>query len=72
VAECLDHVIVLEEKPLRKILRSYFEGFQQSRTHVSLGKHPPSTRPAQLPHLGPIEEIAQVGGVDHRYERRAE
>jgi putative transposase len=42
--ECLDLVIVLREKHLRRILRSYFEYYQESRTHLSLGKDPPCTR----------------------------
>jgi putative transposase len=69
--ECLDHVIVLEEQHLRKILRSYFEYYPESRTHLSLGKDPPCTRAVQPPEVGAVVEIAQVGGLHHRYERRA-
>jgi putative transposase len=69
--ECLDHVIVLGEKHLRRILRSYFEYYQESRTHLSLGKDPPCTRAVQLPEVGAVVEMAQVGGLHHRYERHA-
>ena len=69
--ECLDHVIVLGEKHLRRILRSYFEYYQESRTHLSLDKDAPSTRAVQPPELGAVVEIPQVGGLHHRYERRA-
>jgi hypothetical protein len=69
--ECLDHLIVLGEKHLRRILRSYFEYYEESRTHLSLGKDAPSTRAVQPPELGAIVEIPQVGGLHHRYERRA-
>lgn len=69
--ECLDHVIVLGEKHLRRILRSYFEYYQESRTHLALGKDPPCTRAVQPPEVGAVVEIAQVGGLYHRYERRA-
>jgi len=69
--ECLDHVIVLGEKHLRKILRSYFEYYQESRTHLSLGKDAPYTRAVQGPEVGAVVEVAQVGGLHHRYERRA-
>jgi putative transposase len=69
--ECLDHVIVLGEKHLRKILRSYFEYYQESRTHLSLGKDAPYTRALQGPEVGAVVEVAQVGGLHHRYERRA-
>ena len=66
--ECLDHVIVLGEKHLRRILRRYFEYYQESRTHWSLGKDPPSTRPVQPPEVGAVVEMAQVGGLHHRYQ----
>jgi transposase InsO family protein len=69
--ECLDHVIVLGEKHLRRILRRYFEYYQESRTHLSLSKDAPSTRAVQSPELGAVVEIPQVGGLHHRYERRA-
>jgi hypothetical protein len=69
--ECLDHVIVLGEKHLRRILRSYFEYYQESRTHLSLSKDAPSPRAVQPPELGAVVEIPQVGGLHHRYERRA-
>ena len=69
--ECLDHVIVLGEKHLRRILRSYFEYYEESPTHLSLGKDAPSTRVVQPPELGAVVEIPQVGGLHHRYERRA-
>ena len=64
-------MIVLGEKHLRKILRSYFEYYQDSRTHLSLAKDAPSARAVQPPKLGTVVEIPQVGGLHHRYERRA-
>ena len=69
--ECLDHVIVLGVKHLGKILRSYFDYYQKSRTHLSLTKDAPLPRVVQPPEVGAIVEIAQVGGLHHRYERRA-
>jgi len=64
-------VIVLGEKHLRGILRRYFEYYQESRTHLSLDKDAPSTRAVQPPEFGTVVEIPQVGGLHHRYERRA-
>jgi putative transposase len=69
--ECLDHVIVLGEKHLRRILKSYFDYYLCSRTHLSLAKDAPTTRVVQGPGAGQIVEIPQVGGLHHRYERRA-
>jgi hypothetical protein len=69
--ECLDHVIVLNEASLRRTLRSYFHYYQDSRTHLSLAKDAPEERAVQPPELGAVIELAQVGGLHHRYERRA-
>src|SRR5262249_20050262 len=69
--ECLDHVIVLSENHLRRILKSYFAYYHRSRTHLSLAKDAPEPRAKQPPELGAVIEIAEVGGLHHRYERRA-
>jgi len=69
--ECLDHMIVLGEKHLRQILKSYFDYYLVSRTHLSLAKDAPTPRVVQGPEAGEIVEIPQVGGLHHRYERRA-
>src|SRR5262249_2063792 len=69
--ECLDHVIVLSEKHLRQILKSYFEYYHRSRTHLSLAKDAPEPRAKQPPESGTVSESAEVGGLHHRYERRA-
>ena len=69
--ECLDHVIVLEESGLRRVLKSYFEYYERTRTHLSLAKDAPIARAIQLPELGRVVELPEVGGLHHRYERRA-
>jgi transposase InsO family protein len=69
--ECLDHVIVLNETGLRRILKSYFDYYERSRTHLSLGKDAPVSRPVQPVGEGRIVAISQVGGLHHRYERVA-
>ncbi|MGA2072703.1 MAG: integrase core domain-containing protein, partial [Terriglobia bacterium] len=69
--ECLDHVIVLGEKHLRRILTSYFAYYLGSRTHLALGKDAPEPRTVQPPEVGPVIELPQVGGLHHRPERRA-
>ena len=69
--ECLDHVIVLGEKHLRRILISYFAYYGQSRTHLSLAKDAPEPRAIQPPERGNISGISQVSGLHDRYERRA-
>jgi putative transposase len=69
--ECLDHVIVFNEAGLRRVLKSYFDYYERSRTHLSLGKDAPISRAIQLAAMGRIVEIPQVGGLHHRYERVA-
>ena len=69
--ECLDHVIVINEHHLRRILTAYFAYYHRSRTHLSLGKDAPVPRAVQPPTMGEIVELPEVGGLHHRYERRA-
>jgi putative transposase len=69
--ECLDHVIILHESGLRRMLRSYFEYYERSRTHLGLGKDAPIPRAVEPPELGRVIELPQVGGLHHRYQRRA-
>ena len=69
--ECLEHVIVLNERHLRRILASYFDYYHRSRTHLSLGKDTPEGRPVQPSGVGKIVALPQLGGLHHRYERLA-
>ena len=69
--ECLDQMIVFHESSLRRRLKSYFEYYHRSRTHLSLGKDSPEPRPIQQENVGKIVALPQVGGLHHRYVRRA-
>ena len=69
--ECLDHVIVLNEWHLRRILASYLDYYHRSRTHLSLGKDAPDGRPVQSVGAGKIVAFPQIGGLHHRYVRLA-
>jgi putative transposase len=69
--ECLDHIIAINEASLRATLRSYFSYYHDSRCHLGLNKDSPEPRQIQLPDTGRIAEIPKVGGLHHRYERRA-
>jgi putative transposase len=69
--ECLDHVIVLGEQHLCRILKSYFAYYHRSRTHLSLGKEAPEPRPVHPPSMGKVVALPEVGGLHHRYERLA-
>ncbi|MEH6583527.1 MAG: integrase core domain-containing protein [Halioglobus sp.] len=67
--DCLDHVIVLNERHLRRTLRDYFNYYHTCRTHLSLNKDPPETRTVEPPELGNIIAFPRVGGLHHRYGR---
>ena len=69
--ECLDHLIVLNEDHLRRILRSYFNYYHDSRPHQSLERNSPIPREIEPPSQGKIIAIPQVGGLHHRYRRAA-
>ena len=69
--ECLDHVIVLSEAHLRRMLAAYVAYYNGSRTHLSLEMDSPIARPVQTPDQGDVIAVPQVGGLHHRYERLA-
>jgi putative transposase len=69
--DCLDHVIVLNERHLRRVLKRYFEYYHRSRCHLSLGGDAPEPRAVQGPQLGQVIELPEVGGLHHRYVREA-
>jgi transposase InsO family protein len=69
--ECLDHVVVLGERHLRRLLTAYFAYYHRARPHLSLDKDAPDGRPIEPPELGAIIPIPEVGGLHHRYVRRA-
>jgi putative transposase len=68
--ECLDHVIVYNEASLYRQMKSFVEYYHETRTHLSLQKDAPMSRPVQ-PGSGRVIALPQVGGLHHRYERRA-
>jgi transposase InsO family protein len=69
--ECLDHLIVLSERHLRRVLASYLDYYHQSRTHLSLSKDSPVPRPIQSAETGKVIAFPKVGGLHHHYERLA-
>jgi hypothetical protein len=69
--ECLDHVVVLDERHLRRILTAYFSYYHRARTHLSLEKDAPDGRLIERPEAGRVVQLAEVGGLHHRYVRRA-
>ena len=63
--ECVDHIVVLGEAHLRRVLREYARYYNTARTHRSLDA--PVSRPVQQ--TGRIVSHALVGGLHHQYVR---
>src|SRR5262245_52843323 len=69
--ECLDLVIVLNERHLRRVLRRYLAYYNLTRPHQSLANDSPRRRQVQPPSPGRILAIPEAGGLHHRYHRAA-
>jgi putative transposase len=69
--ECLDHMIVVNEQHLKRILTDYFRYYHRWRTHQSLGMDCPEGREVHAVDRGFVVETDEVGGLHHRYERVA-
>jgi putative transposase len=69
--ECIDHVIVFNEAGLYRYLKSFVAYYHETRAHLSLDKDTPTSRSVQPPSIGSVVALPQVGGLHHRYERRA-
>jgi putative transposase len=68
--DCLDHVIILNERHLLRVLRSYASYYHASRTHRSLDHDCPEPRPIEPADMGKVVAQPQVGGLHHRYSRQ--
>ena len=69
--ECLDHVIVFNEKHLRRLLARYFTYYHEDRTHLSLERNAPKERGVEPRGSGQVVSEPRVGGLHHRYRRVA-
>ena len=65
--ECLDHLVILSEAHLRRVLRAYAGYYNKIRTHRSLDKDAPGFRSVQR--IGNIASHAVLGGLHHHYVR---
>ncbi len=71
--ECLDHVIVVNERHLRSLLGEFVEHYNGSRPHQSLANTPPVPVPRPLRPKGPARVAARavLGGLHHEYRWEA-
>ena len=70
--EMLDHVIVVNEGHLRRLLAEYVAHYHRDRTHCGLGKQTPGRRAVQQrpSALAKVTAVPCIGGLSHRYEWR--
>ncbi len=66
--ECLDHMIVLNEQHLKRLLTDYFSYYHRYRTHLSLDSDCPEPRPIHTQEMGKVFAFPEVRGLHHRYE----
>src|SRR3989454_170457 len=67
--ECLDHVVVLGERHLRRTLTRSPAYYPRAPTHLALDKDAPDGRPIEPPARGSVMPLPEVGGLHHRYVR---
>ncbi|MDP3442430.1 MAG: integrase core domain-containing protein, partial [Ignavibacteria bacterium] len=67
--EFLDHLIILSENHLSKLLKEYFLYYNTQRTHLGLNKDSPETREVHV--IGKIEKVSVAGGLHNFYYREA-
>ena len=70
--ECLDHIIVLNEKHLRSVLKEYKQYYNSIQPHLSLKRNSPIPRKAEsCKEGGAVMSIPILGGLHHFYSRAA-
>ena len=67
--ECLDHLIIVNESHLRRILQSYIHYYNTQRTHLGVSKDSPEPREVQAD--GEIDSVVVANGLHHFYFRKA-
>ena len=69
--DCLDHVLILGERHLRRVLREYVHYFNQLRPHQGLGQQVPSPARPVVATRGTVQAAPVLGGLHHDYRRMA-
>ena len=69
--ELFDQVIVSSEAHARRLLREFQAWYNEDRVHLALAKDTPDRRPVETPEMGEVVSLPRLGGLHHRYSRRA-
>jgi hypothetical protein len=67
--ECLNHVIVFNERHLKKLMRAYFIYYHTARTHLALDKQCPEPLSVESLDQGTVIIFPHIGGLHHEYHR---
>jgi transposase InsO family protein len=67
--ECLDHVIAINQRQIRRVVRAFVDYYHEDRTHLGLEKDTPQERSIESPESGEVVTIPRIGGLHHRYSR---
>jgi len=67
--DLLDHVIVLNERHLKRLMTEYVRYYHEDRTHLGLAKDTPVSRPVTIGSAAgsKIHSLSRLGGLHHRY-----
>jgi transposase InsO family protein len=65
--DCLDHILIVDEQHLRRVLTLYSTYYNETRTHLGLGKDAPLGRAVQR--SGTVVSMPILSGLHHRYAR---
>jgi len=69
--ECLNHIMIFNERHLRQVLKAYVTYYHRVRTHLSLEKQSPVPRSIEPADRGNVIAIPHVGGLHREYRRAA-
>ncbi len=71
--DLLDHVVVLNERHLKRLMNEYVRYYHDDRTHLGLGKETPAGRDVahQTPVNAKVVSMPRLGGLHHRYDLAA-
>jgi putative transposase len=72
--ECLDHLLILQEKQVQRVLRAYVAYFNQARPHQGIRQQIPEQKAGSVPaqHTsGKVISFPVLGGLHRDYRRSA-
>jgi len=72
--ECLDHFLILQEKQLHRLLKSYVVYYNQARPHQGIRQRLPDLQALSAPPPNQPNQVVSIpvlGGLHHNYQRAA-